>query len=175
MNGPDFTRFQQAHRRKQGLTELEKSAGFGTGTVQCPVRLHEPAGTVAFDVFSGRELPLRNGVFQLELERWGGKLIAFLPESPAPFAVELPDSARSGFPVELTVSTSGKTAVPFTVSAVSPDGRTSAEYRARLLSGKSGRSVYRFAFAVNDLRGTWRFRVRNEFTGTEKSAEIALR
>ena len=159
---------------RKGDATLEAKGGYGKA-FDAEVAVREKVGPVAWDVLGRKALDFRGGKLALGMSRWGAKLVAFLPESPEPFTVVAPESVRPGVPFEVAVETSGRCAVPFTVSAVDPEGRASMDYRARLLSDATGRVKAVFDFAVNDLPGEWTFCVTNEFTGKVQSAAVRLR
>lgn len=165
--------YASTRNNKKGDATLETKGGYGK-SFDAEIAVREPVGPIAWDVLGRKALDFRDGRLAFGMSRWGGKLVAFLPESPAPFTVVVPKSARPGVPFEVTVETSGKCVVPFTVSAVDPEGNVSKDYRARLLSDASGRVKAVFDFAVNDLPGTWTFRVTNEFTGETQAIAVCL-
>ncbi len=175
MSSADYAAFQAAHRRKMARPELESERGYGSVVVKTTVNSRNSKAIIAFDVLAGKEIPVEKSSFAVDIGRWSGKLIALLPESPANFEVEAPEKVVPGIPMELIIRTSGRTVVPFTISAVQPDGTESREYKQRLLSNASGREVGKFEFAVNDLKGKWIFQIVNEFTGAVKKCSIELR
>ena len=157
----------------KGDGTLDATGGYGK-PFTAEIAVNERVGPVAWDVFGRKALSFSDGRLSLEMRRWGASLVAFLPEAPGEFRVSAPTQARPGIAFEVTVETSGKCAVPFTLTAVDPAGNISEEYRGRLLSDGTGCVALPIEFAVNDMRGKWTFHARNEFTGESRTAETTL-
>lgn len=173
--GEMWKKFYSSTRKNQpGDPELEARGGYGQ-SFNAEVMVNEPVGLIAWDVFAKKAVDFSDGKLTLSMNRWGAKLIVFMPESPAPFEIDTPKTVRPGVRFELAVETSGKCAVPFTVTATDPAGKESAEYRGRLLSNASGRVMQPLEFALNDLRGLWTFKITNEFTDETKSVTVSLK
>jgi len=179
--GGDLWRQFNASTRnhKKGDPALEGKGGYGT-SFEATVQINESVAPVVWDIFARKQISKLDhhsspSNFAFSLPRWGAKLVAFLPESPAPFEITAPADVCPGVAFELAVETSGKCAVPFSVSAVDPERKVSQEYKGRLLSDATGRVALPFAFAVNDRRGDWTFRVTNEFTGETKTVTVCLK
>lgn len=157
----------------KGDKTIDDRGGYGK-SFTAEVAVNERVGPVAWDVFGRKALAFSNGRLSFGMRRWGARLVAFLPEAPVAFKVSAPTRAHPGVLFKVTVETSGKCVVPFTVSAVDPSGRASEEYRGRILSDGKGSVSMPIEFAVNDMRGKWTFNVRNEFTGESLAVETVL-
>lgn len=141
-------------------------------------------GRIPFDVFGGRPLDVtRNGgqmTVNVELPKWEGMLILFLPALPAQLdVVGLPVETRPGLLVDLGVyvrDAQGKplrAPLPLQLTVRDPQGQANREYARRLLTA-DGEATHQFAFAGNDLRGAWTLEFEDVLTGLKTTRQVRL-
>ena len=163
---------------------LETQLGYRKEIVSTTItRLDD--GRIPFDVFGGRVLEAASAdgkmTVKLEIPKWEGMLIVFLPALPARIdLVGMPAETGPGLAVRLGVYVRDKagavltTPMPLQLTLRDPNGKENREYRRRLLT-ENGSATHSFTFAVNDLRGAWTLEVEDVLTGVKVTRKIQLR
>jgi hypothetical protein len=141
-------------------------------------------GRIPVDVFSGRVLDATradgNMTVTLDIAKWEGRLLLFLPALPGRLRLSgLPATVKPGLPMRLVVDVRDKagaaitTPLPLQLTVRDPQGNVSREYSRRLLT-EGGSARQAFAFAVNDVPGTWTLEVEDVLTGVKAQGTVVL-
>ena len=157
----------------------EKSAGVGAFTAK--VRI--PSGNWAvYDVIAGERLPTRpeekGQAFTVDVERFGGTLIALCPSPVAKVEVSC-DRVERGWPARWTVRILGPSRQPIDalqpveVTVTDPKGRPS-EYSGHYVA-RSGQLRLTPTIAVNDLPGRWEVEVKELASGVTGKTSFRVR
>ncbi|NQU40770.1 MAG: hypothetical protein HQ523_12520 [Lentisphaerae bacterium] len=163
---------------------LEDELGYRQDVVTTTLT-REDDGRIPFDVFGGRALDAvrMDGkmTVALEISKWDGMLIVFLPALPATLeVVGVPKTVTPGIEISLGVyvrdseATVLTTPLPLQLTLRDPEGHTSREYARRLLT-EDGSVTHSLTFAVNDLRGEWVLEVEDVLTGVTVEQAVVLK
>ena len=137
----------------------------------------------AIDLFGQKELALTasatGGVFSLELQAGGGKLIALYPQKPGQMTMEIPRRVTAGESINVKLRVLGEDNKPFVgnlpvaVEYVDPAGQVSrmSDYYV----AKDGKLEVTIQTANNDVTGNAKIVARELATGkkAEKNLEVA--
>jgi hypothetical protein len=143
-----------------------------------------PAGNwAAYDVLRGRRLPLTKAgdrqSLTVDMERFGGTLIALYPEPVGKLMLQTPASVQRGQSTPLRVTVQGVSGQPLAgtqplaVEIVTPQG-TWVELTGAYAT-EAGVWTATFSPARNDPAGTWRVRVKELTSGVAAEGTIVVK
>jgi hypothetical protein len=152
----------------------------GAGPYRADVTLAELPG-VPYDLVAGRAVPTRRAegdtVLELEMERFGGCLVAFYPEPIARVTVAGPASLAALQAATFRIEVLGKggpvpVPVPVEVSLIDPTGKVNVLSGVR--GSQAGVAEFPWTPAINDLKGTWTVRAAELASGKQAERKVRV-
>ncbi len=168
--------------KKQEVREWEK-AETAKGPYRATVAMAPEGGgaRVPYDLVAMKPVPykkLADGRYELSLsmERFGGMLVAWLPEAVQRVALNAPATAQAGRLWRATATimggkpAPGVLAVEFTLTA--PDGKVSPVSGVR--QAQAGVARFEWTPAENDTRGVWTLEAKELVTGKTAKGTVRM-
>ena len=156
----------------------EMAKGPYTSTV-----VYETLSGIPYDLVTGKKVPVgkrTDGRFEVKLsmDRFGGALVAWLPEEIKGMNVDAPKTAVPGTPVKFAATVAGKAGplagvLPVEFTLKDPAGAVSVISGVRA-TGK-GQAVLEWTPASNDLVGKWTLQVTDLTSGKTAAKSISLK
>ena len=182
--GKEFVEMKAAAQQSgEQANVLSNKMGFGVNRITTHLECADD-GSIPYDVFTGKPLPVlsranRRMTITVEVPKWEGTLIAFLPQRPRALSLTLPRAVSAGQPVRLQMTVLGTRGTvdayfPLHVTVTDPNNNVNIEYSRRLLA-THGKADDTFTFAKNDVPGVWKISVVDAFTGIHHETQLVLK
>jgi hypothetical protein len=173
-------------RTVEKINEVQQweEAEMAKGLYTTAIVMDSLPGAVPYDLVGGRRLDVQKRadgrfVVTVGMERFGGALVAWLPEEIASLTIAAPATATPNKPVNVAVSivgkSGGKAPGELAVEFVLKDPLGQQHVVSGVRTAHDGMADWAWTPAVNDLPGLWTLTVKDLASGRQLERRIALR
>jgi hypothetical protein len=158
-----------------------EAAEMGKGPYTAKVVMEPMTGRVPYDLVTMRKVPVkvladRRWELSLSMDRFGGMLVAWLPEEVKSVTLTAPEAVRRGVPLRASAVILGERPLPGVLAVefrlADPQGRVLPVSGPRQAQG--GRATFEWTPAENDPPGNWTLTATELVTGKTTGRTIRV-
>lgn len=147
-------------------------------TFKTSVRFPENQRPVIYDLVREKQLSIKENSVDMEMDRFGGSLLAFLDAAVGNIVVEVPERVVGKQDVIIKIQLQGgdgkqlDASIPVQMELTSPDG--TPHWNNRWIATENGVAEYHWQPAINDPEGQWQVKVSFPSAGVSAHKTIYL-